>query len=106
MIHSSLTEQELEYNGIPLEQTGIPTGPSIAWLQKRVEELEKVVSELQSELAMARRDISEASQRHDTIVMQLTRQLEQSQRMLAAHQEPWYQRWFRRERKTEGGEHV
>jgi len=69
-------------------------GEKEQWLQER--------SELQKELAEYRRTLEDASQRHDTIVMQITRQLEMSQRMLAAHQEPWYRRWFRKSRRTEG----
>jgi len=38
--------------------------------------------------------IEDSRQRQDSIIMQLSRQLEQSQRMLEAHSEPWYKRWF------------
>jgi len=104
LIHSTLSEPETEQNGIPTEQVGIPTEPhTIEWLQKRVEEQESRISELQSELVEAHKTAAEASQRHDTIVLQLTRQLEQSQRLLEYNQEPWYRRWFRkRGTKSEG----
>lgn len=58
-------------------------------LTQQLEEKDKQIAKLQDEL-------SEASQRHDTIVLQLTRQLEQSQRLLEYNQEPWYRRWFKR----------
>ncbi len=55
-----------------------------------------------------RREVSEKNallednrQRQDTIILQLTRQVEQSQRLLEYQQEPWYRRVFRK-RKPEG----
>jgi len=41
-------------------------------------------------------ELEDARQRSDTIVLQLTRQLEQSQRLLEYHRGPWYRRWFRK----------
>jgi excisionase family DNA binding protein len=41
-------------------------------------------------------ELEDARQRSDTIVLQLTRQLEQSQRLLEYHRDPWYRRWFRK----------
>jgi hypothetical protein len=46
-------------------------------------------------------EIEDSRQRQDTIIMQLTRQLEQSQKMLSAHQEPWYRRWFRKNQQPQ-----
>ena len=53
------------------------------------------------EVAALQKKLSERSQRQDTIILQLTRQLEQSQRLLEYHQDPWYRRWFRRKRGME-----
>ena len=64
------------------------------WLRKRVEELEKHLGE-------TRKSSEDASKRHDMIVMQLTRQLEQSQRLLEYHEEPFYRRWFKKRKKPE-----
>ena len=101
LIHSSLSEPKTEHLGIPAEQSAIPTEQhTIGWLQERIEGQAKQISELQSELASARKETAEASQRHDTIVLQLTRQLEQSQRLIEYRNEPWYRRWFR-SRKAE-----
>jgi hypothetical protein len=61
---------------------------------KQIEEKDKQIERLQEQL-------SDASQRHDTIIMQLTRQLEQSQRMLEAHRDPWYRRWFRKSQQPQ-----
>ena len=59
------------------------------WLRKRVEELERHLGE-------TRKGAEDASQRHDTIVLQLTRRLENEQKLLEYHQEPFYRRWFRK----------
>lgn len=60
-------------------------------LRQQLQEKDKQIDKLQTQL-------EETSQRHDTIVLQLTRQLEQSQRLLEYKQEPWYRRWFRKGR--------
>lgn len=65
----------------------------ITELRTQNEHLRGQVEELQKQLA-------EASGRHDTIVLQLTRQLEQSQRLLEYHQEPWYRRWFKKRKQN------
>ena len=57
------------------------------------------IKELEQQSAETRKEAAEASQRHDTIVLQLTRQLEQSQRLLEYRQEPWYRRWFNRSKR-------
>jgi excisionase family DNA binding protein len=64
-------------------------------LNKKDEQLEN----LQKQLAEKDTAVEESRQRTDTIIMQLTRQLEQSQKMLTAHQEPWYRKWFSRTKK-------
>jgi excisionase family DNA binding protein len=68
---------------------------------KQIEEKDKQIERLQGQIEETSRTLSESSQRHDTIVMQLTRQLEQSQKMLSAHQEPWYRRWFRKNQQPQ-----
>jgi len=70
----------------------------ISVLKAQLEEKDKQIEKLQKQLEDRDRILEDSGQRHDTIVMQLTRQLDQSQRMLAAHQEPWYRRWFSRKR--------
>lgn len=66
----------------------------ISVLKTQLQEKDEQIKKLQEQL-------SDTSQRHDTIVMQLTRQLEQSQRLLEYHQEPWYRRWFRKRQSPE-----
>lgn len=63
-----------------------------------------VADQLRSENEYLKERIQElesARERSDTIILQLTRQLEQSQRLLEHHQESRWRRWFRRGRKGE-----
>ena len=71
----------------------------ISVFKAQLEEKDKQIGRLQKQLEDKDRTIDDASQRHDTIVLQLTRQLEQSQRMLEAHREPWYRRMFGKSKK-------
>jgi chromosome segregation ATPase len=68
---------------------------------KQIEEKDKQIERLQGQIEETSKTLSESSQRHDTIIMQLTRQLEQSQRMLEAHRDPWYRRWFRKSQQPQ-----
>jgi len=70
------------------------TSEVVSLLKSQMEEKDKQIAKLQE-------DLSEASQRHDTIVLQLTRQVEQSQRLLEYHQEPWWRRMFKKKRTPE-----
>ncbi len=61
-----------------------------------------LVDQLRSEVDYLRKHLDEANERHeqekersDTILLQLTRQLEQSRRLLEYHEEPWYRRLFK-----------
>ena len=62
------------------------TADVIIVLQEQLREKDKQIGLLQEQV----RDMSE---RHDTIMLQMTRQMEQTQRMLEAAKEPWYRRW-------------
>jgi excisionase family DNA binding protein len=70
-------------------------------LKAQLEEKDRQIERLQKQLEDKDKILEDASQRHDTIVMQLTRQLEQSQKMLSAHQEPWYRKWFRKSQQSQ-----
>ena len=70
----------------------------IAELRNEKENWQRERAELQSELRDARNQTEEARQRSDTIILQLTRQLEQSQLLLEYHQEPWYRKLFKKRR--------
>ncbi|MFC1714451.1 helix-turn-helix domain-containing protein [Candidatus Poribacteria bacterium] len=106
MIHRSLAEVKAELEGNRSEPA---TSAEISessetimaklesdneWLRKRVEELEKHLGE-------TRKSGENASERHDTIVLQLTRHLEQSQRLLEYHEEPFYRKWFKKRKRPE-----
>ena len=41
-------------------------------------------------------ELEEARERSDTIILQLSRQLEQSQRLLEHHKAPWWRRWSKK----------
>ena len=63
-------------------------------LRSENEYLRDQVTSLQNELNISR-------ERSDTILLQLTRQLEQSQRLLEYHREPFWRRWLRRRKSIE-----
>lgn len=60
-----------------------------------------LIEQLQSEVEYLRGELQQSKERSDTIILQLTRQLEHSQRMLEYKQEPWYRRVFRKGRQSE-----
>ena len=70
------------------------------YLRQQVTKLQTKLDNKDEDLRQKDDQMADASQRHDTIVLQLTRQLEQSQRMLEAHREPWYKRMFKKDKKT------
>jgi len=72
----------------------------VSVLKAQLEEKDKQIERLQKQVEEKDKMLEESSERNDTIIMQLTRQLEQSQRMLVAHQEPWYKRWFSKNRQS------
>lgn len=90
LIHSSLrpsAESNMESDGIPSESS--TDQELISWLRQRIEQQDKELSEL-------RKSTDESNKRHDTIVLQLTRQIEQSHRMLEDHRSSWIKRIFRK----------
>ncbi len=62
---------------------------------------QKLIDQLCSEVAYLRTELKETKERSDTIILQLTRQLEQSQRLLEFHQDksPWWKRVFNRNKE-------
>ena len=77
------------------------------YLHKQNEELNRQISDqkariekLELQLEEERKRGEVADQRHDTIVMQLTRQLENQQKLLEYHESPWWRRWFRKYRNA------
>jgi len=70
-------------------------------LKCQIESLQKQLDTREGEVAKLQEELSQSRERSDTIILQLTRQMEQSQRLLEYNQEPWYKRMFRKGRKEE-----
>ena len=79
----------------PMSDSVRDTGAVVEQLRSEVEHLREKLDEKDKALEDARQAADEASQRHDTIVLQLTMQVEQRQRLLDYHRDPWYRRIFR-----------
>jgi response regulator RpfG family c-di-GMP phosphodiesterase len=91
----------------PEEITSV-VGKWIASFLRDQQEKDREIENLQRQLEEARKALTEISQRHDTMMMQLTRRLQQShrefqqsQRLLEHYQSPWWRRWFGRGRTKE-----
>ncbi len=68
-------------------------------LKYQIESLQKQLDTREGEVAKLQEELSQSRERSDTIILQLTRQMEQSQRLLEYNQEPWYRRMFRKGRE-------
>ena len=64
----------------------------VKYLREQLEQRDLQIETMQ-------KSADESSERSDTIIMTLTKQLEQSQLMLSAAQEPWYRKLFKRHKK-------
>ena len=104
LIHSSLSEPNDEAERILKgsdNEAHIKLEETVELLKEQLKEKDKQIEKMQEQFSETQKASEDASQRHDTILMQLTRQLEQSQRMLSAHQEPWYRKVFKRKSKDQ-----
>jgi len=99
-----ITEEALyQYlDDYPDARVGYPN-EQLAKKEKEIEELrsqliklQDEMIKLQNEMIEERRREDEARQRSDMIIAHLTRQLEQQNRLLEYHQEPWWRRWFQK----------
>jgi len=70
--------------------------PTASSAETELQRLRSENEKLKTDLDEARRTLEDNRQRQDTIILQLTRQLEQSQRILEAHSVPWWRRFFKR----------
>ena len=66
-----------------------------------VEQLRSEVDYLREELRKSREELEQGRERSDTIILQLTRQLENQQKLLEYRRSPFWKRWFRREREAD-----
>lgn len=91
LIHSSLaedTEGRTHSKGMP-EESALKAMVEV--LKEQVKEKDKQIDKLQSQLA-------DTSERQETIIMQLTRQLESSQKMIEAGQKSWIRKLFKKDK--------
>lgn len=77
-----------------MSQTGL-----VEQLQKENERLHQQLQAKDEQIKGIQDEAGQSKERADTIILQLTRQLDQSQRLLEHHQEPWYRRVFKKKRK-------
>ena len=57
-----------------------------------------MVDKLENDKLYLQEELSETRKRQDTIILQLTRQLEGQQKLLEYKESPWYTRWFRKKK--------
>lgn len=88
LVNRSLSPPPEEEKGIITESVKNLT-ESVNYLKDQIEKKDRLLEELRAELDDGRR-------RSDTIILQLTRQLEQNQRLLEYNRVPWWKRLFRK----------
>ena len=59
------------------------------------------INKLEEQLESERTRYDSAAERHDMVVMQMTKQMGDQQKILEHYQEPWYRRMFRKKRTLE-----
>ena len=98
LVHSSLSPDVSDTVRIPEEDTiGYRSDTEVVgMLKSELEKRDKQLEEKDKQIAKLQEETSQASERSDTIILQLTRQLDQSQRLLEYHQDPFWRRWFKR----------
>lgn len=69
--------------------------------KKEIEELRSQLIKLQNGILEERRREDEARRRSDMIIAHLSRQLEQQTILLDYHREPWWKRWFKKEKPSQ-----
>ena len=70
--------------------------PFVEQLKYQIENLQKQLDIREEEVAKLQEELSQSRERSDTIILQLTHQLEQSQRLLEYRRAPFWRRWFGR----------
>ena len=74
----------------------------VSQLREDVAYLKEQMAKKDEQIENLQRQMQDNQQRSDMVILTLTRQLEQSQRLLEYHQSTWWRRWFRRSRHDEG----
>ena len=65
-------------------------------LKQQIQEKDKQIGKVQEQLSDMQKEAGEAKERSDTLLLNLQRQLEQSQRMLESSQAKQHRSWWRR----------
>ena len=68
----------------------------IQMLKDQIQHQQTEIDFLRDRVKSLEDQTKQEKERDQMIILQLTRQLEQSQRMLEAHKEPFWKRWFRK----------
>lgn len=84
----------------PAQGDSQESGDILEHLHEENEDLRRRLSEVETGRERLETEFSSSRERSDTIIMQLTRQLDQSQRLLEHHQAPWWRRWFGKEKES------
>jgi len=66
-----------------------------------LEQLRSENEHLRGQVISIQDELNQSRERSDTIILQLTKQLEQSQRLLEYHREPFWRKWLRKRRAIE-----
>ncbi len=75
-------------------------------LLKQVSDQQARIEKLEEQLENERIRYDAASERHDLVVIQMTRQMDGQQQLLLEHKEPWYRKVFRRRRPKDDMDNV
>jgi len=92
-VHSSLSAEIAEVE----EPPSGGQSEAVRRLEEQVRHLQEDKVYLQKELTRKDEQADQAKERSDTIILQLTRQLEQQQQLLEYRRAPFWKRWFRKQ---------
>ena len=70
-------------------------------LKTELKASKNIVDSLEKDKSYLQEELSETRKRQDTIILQLTRQLESQQKLIEYKESPWYIRWFRRKTQAQ-----
>ncbi len=73
-------------------------------LRTQVTDLKGQRQQKDSQIETLQEELGQAREQSNTIILQLTRQLENQQMLLEHHQAPWYRRMFRKKQRAEGND--
>lgn len=99
----NISESAVSERSASVQITEDERSGEVAAMRAHIESLERELSEKGQQIAKLQGEVSQASERSDTIILQLTRQLDQSQRLLEYHREPFWRRWFKRKQGEDSG---